>query len=132
MYVIPNAAPRCAGGRRGWRRRGGGGGAARGGKGYDRLIRAFTWCGRSSRVAAAHLRRRAARARLAALIDELRLGDRVELAGKVVTIEAELEASLGLRAQLAREGLPLALLEAMAKGARRWSASTLPDRAVAR
>jgi glycosyltransferase involved in cell wall biosynthesis len=118
VWVIPNAAPRCAGP------------PARleapvvmaagrlvGAKGYDRLIRAFTW------VAEAHPGWRLricgggpARASLAALIDELRLGGRVELAGKVSDIEAELEAASVFALSSRAEGLPLALLEAMAKG----------------
>ena len=88
-----------------------------GAKGFDRLIRAFTW------VAEAHPGWRLricgggpARAALAALIDELRLGGRVELAGKVRDIEAELEAASVFALSSRVEGLPLALLEAMAKG----------------
>jgi glycosyltransferase involved in cell wall biosynthesis len=118
VRVIPNAAPRCAGapaplevpvvvaaGR------------LVPAKGFDRLIRAFTW------VAEAHPGWRLricgggpARAALAALIDELRLGGRVELAGKVRDMEAELEAASVFALSSRVEGLPLALLEAMAKG----------------
>ena len=67
-------------------------------------------------MAAADLRRRASAGALAALIDELRLGGRVELAGKVRDIEAELEAASVFALSSRIEGLPLALLEAMAKG----------------
>jgi glycosyltransferase involved in cell wall biosynthesis len=56
------------------------------------------------------------RAALAALIDELRLGGRVELTGKVRDMEAELEAASVFALSSRVEGLPLALLEAMAKG----------------
>jgi glycosyltransferase involved in cell wall biosynthesis len=58
----------------------------------------------------------AERAALAALIDELRLGGRVELAGKVRDMEAELEAASVFALSSRVEGLPLALLEAMAMG----------------
>jgi glycosyltransferase involved in cell wall biosynthesis len=118
VWVIPNAAPRCAGA------------PARleapivvaagrlvGAKGFDRLIRAFTW------VAEAHPGWRLRicgggpeRAALAALIGELRLGGRVELAGRVRHMEAELEAASVFALSSRVEGLPLALLEAMAKG----------------
>ncbi len=118
VWVIPNAAPRCAGA------------PARleapvivaAGrlvrvKGFDRLIRAFTW------VAEAHpgwrLRICGAgpeRAALAGLIDELRLGRRVQLAGKVRGMEAELGAASVFALSSHFEGLSLALLEAMAKG----------------
>jgi glycosyltransferase involved in cell wall biosynthesis len=118
VWVIPNAAPRCAGA------------PARleapvivaagrlvGVKGFDRLIRAFTW------VAEAHPGWRLricgggpARAALAGLIDELRLGGRVELAGKVRDMEAELEAASVFALSSSFEGMSLALLEAMAKG----------------
>jgi glycosyltransferase involved in cell wall biosynthesis len=118
VRVIPNAAPRCAGA------------PARleapvvvaagrlvPAKGFDRLIRAFTW------VAEAHPAWRLricgggpARAALAALIDELRLGGRVELAGKVRDMEAELGAASVFALSSRVEGLPIALLEAMAKG----------------
>ena len=118
VWVIPNAAPRCAGapapleapvvvaaGR------------LVGAKGFDRLIRAFTW------VAEAHPGWRLRicgggpeRAALAALIAELRLGGRVELAGKVRDMEAELGAASVFALSSRVEGLPLALLEAMAKG----------------
>jgi glycosyltransferase involved in cell wall biosynthesis len=118
VWVIPNAAPRCAGA------------PARleapvvvaagrlvSAKGFDRLIRAFTW------VAEAHPAWRLricgggpARAPLAALIDELRLGDRVELAGKARDMEAELGAASVFALSSRVEGLPIALLEAMAKG----------------
>ena len=86
-------------------------------KGFDRLIRAFTW------VAEAHPGWRLRicgggpeRAALAALIGELRLGGRVELAGKVRDMEAELGAASVFALSSRFEGLPLALLEAMAKG----------------
>ena len=118
VWVIPNAAPRCAGA------------PARleapvvvaagrlvSAKGFDRLIRAFTW------VAEVHPTWRLricgggpARAPLAALIDELRLGGRAELAGRVRDIEAELEAASVFALSSRVEGLPIALLEAMAKG----------------
>lgn len=86
-------------------------------KGYDRLIRAFTW------VAEAHpgwrLRicgRGGQRRELAALIAELRLEAHVELVGAVRDVEAELEAASIFVLSSRIEGLPLALLEAMHKG----------------
>jgi glycosyltransferase involved in cell wall biosynthesis len=86
-------------------------------KAFGRLIRAFTW------VAEAHPDWRLRicgggpqRDALAALIDELRLGEHVELAGKVRDMEAELEAASVFALSSRVEGLPLALLEAMAKG----------------
>ena len=86
-------------------------------KGYDRLIRAFTW------VAEAHpgwrLRicgRGGQRRELAALIAELRLEAHVELVGAVRDVEAELEAASIFVLSSRIEGLPLALLEAMAQG----------------
>ena len=96
---------------------GGGGGAARGGQGLRPPDPGVHLGGRGApRVAAADLRRRASAGALAALIDELRLGERVELAGKVRDIEAELEAASVFALSSRVEGLPLALLEAMAKG----------------
>ena len=86
-------------------------------KGFDQLVRAFAlvtpphpeWrlriCGSGPQ-----------RAALAALIDELRLGERVQLAGRVRDMEAELEAASVFALSSRVEGLPLALLEAMAKG----------------
>jgi len=86
-------------------------------KGYDRLIRAFTW------VAEAHpgwrLRicgRGGERRALAALIAELRLEGHVELVGAVRAVEAELEGASIFVLSSRIEGMPLALLEAMAKG----------------
>ncbi len=106
--------------RRGWRRRwwwrrGGSCGA----KGYDRLIRAFTW------VAEAHpgggcgsAAAGRARATLAALIDELRLGERVELAGKVQRHRGRARGGLGVRAQLARRGAAARAARGDGEGAR--------------
>jgi glycosyltransferase involved in cell wall biosynthesis len=86
-------------------------------KGYDRLIRAFTW------VAEAHPDWRLRicgggeeRPALEALVGELRLGDRVELPGRVRDVEAALEAASVFALASRVEGLPVALLEAMAKG----------------
>jgi glycosyltransferase involved in cell wall biosynthesis len=86
-------------------------------KAFGRLIRAFTW------VAEEHPGWRLRicgggpqRDELAALIDELRLGEHVQLAGKVRDMEAELEAASVFALSSRVEGLPIALLEAMAKG----------------
>jgi glycosyltransferase involved in cell wall biosynthesis len=118
VWVIPNSVPRLRGG------------AARldvpvvmaagrlvPAKDFGTLIRAFTW------VAEAHPEWRLRicgggpeRKTLAALVDELRLGDHVRLAGKVRDIEAEFEAASVFALSSRVEGLPLALLEAMAKG----------------
>jgi glycosyltransferase involved in cell wall biosynthesis len=118
VWVIPNAAPRTCGapapleapvvvaaGR------------LVPAKDFGRLIRAFTW------VAERHPDWRLRicgsgpeRAALAALIEELRLGEHVQLAGRVRDMEAELEAASVFALSSRVEGLPLALLEAMAKG----------------
>ena len=86
-------------------------------KRYDRLIRAF------ATVAAAHpdwrLRicgRGPERSALQALVAELELDEHVLLVGPVRDIEAELEAASIFALSSRVEGLPLALLEAMAKG----------------
>jgi glycosyltransferase involved in cell wall biosynthesis len=86
-------------------------------KGYDRLIRAFTW------VAEAHPEWRLRicgggedRAALDALVAELRLGDRVELLGRVRDVEAALAQASVFALASRVEGLPVALLEAMATG----------------
>ena len=86
-------------------------------KAFERLIRAFAI------VAGAHPDWRLRicgdgprRAALRRLIAELGLEAQVELAGRVRDMEAELEAASIFALSSRVEGLPLALLEAMAKG----------------
>ena len=86
-------------------------------KGFDQLIRAFAlvtpphpeWrlriCGGGEE-----------RDALAALIDQFGLGERAVLPGRVRDIEAELEAASVFALSSRLEGLPIVLLEAMAKG----------------
>jgi glycosyltransferase involved in cell wall biosynthesis len=86
-------------------------------KGFPALIRAFTWVAEAHpewrlRICGKGRQRRA----LAALIEELRLGEHVTLAGAVRDIEAELEAASIFVLSSRVEGVPLALLEAMNKG----------------
>jgi glycosyltransferase involved in cell wall biosynthesis len=86
-------------------------------KGFDRLVRAFAivarerpgWrlriCGNGDE-----------RAALAAQIDELGIGEHVELAGTVSDMERQMERASIFVLSSRAEGLPLVMLEAMAKG----------------
>ena len=118
VWVIPNAVPPQRGGRARLERPVVvAAGRLVPAKGFDRLIRAFAlvapehpeWrlriCGGGGRFPA-----------LGVLVDELGLGDRVALVGPVRDMEAELEAASVYALSSGAEGLPLALLEAMAKG----------------
>ena len=118
VWVIPNAVPPQRGGRARLERPVVvAAGRLVPAKGFDRLIRAFAlvapehpeWrlriCGGGGRFPA-----------LGELVDELGLGDRVALAGPVRDMEAELDAASVYALSSGAEGLPLALLEAMAKG----------------
>jgi glycosyltransferase involved in cell wall biosynthesis len=88
-----------------------------GAKGFGRLIEAFAVVARAHpawrlRICGDGPQRRA----LSTLIAELGLEERVALTGRVRDMEAELEAASIFALSSSNEGLPLALLEAMAKG----------------